>query len=338
MLSDTMQRINESNSVEELIQATADLQVQAEEQQERAGKIAGVVVVFQVALFTLAGLLLCGGLWVRVIGERDILPRWLYGLFQRLFPPGGLLSNTIVWACAMVGLLLLPLVLASILAPLRKNVSARAEPSVIADALKLDLNGRLHWVESSMKHTQRTLFYGDCTNNATYCSIMIFLAVCVLLLIGIFRILMVYMPILFEGSGFWESALYAVIGDAAFLLLWAGSSILLFGKILQILSSYQDGLQLDQLFEEYIKAAKQLCPGYLSDNEQKIQREWEEKEAEERYRREHPVIIDYRDIEARMERNARAGGSSLTSYDHDDLDAVSRTLDRDYGGSWLDDM
>lgn len=338
MLADTMRRINESNSVEELIQAAADLQVQAEEQQERAAKIAGVVFVLHVALFFLASLLLCGGLWVRVIGERDILPQAVYDVFQRLFRPGGLLTNTAVWVCAIAGLLILPLVFAHVLAPLRKNVSARAEKSAFADALKLDLHGRLRWVETSMKKTQRTLFYGDRTNNATYYSIIIFLVVCVLLLIGVFRVLMVYMPTLFEGSGFWESALYAVIGDAVFLLLWAGSSILQFGRILQILSSHEDECQLNELFEEYIKAAKQLCPGYLSEFDEEVKRDVERMEEEARYRREHPVIVDYRDVVARMERNARAGGSSLTSYDHDDLDAVSRTLDRDYGGSWLDDM
>ncbi len=114
MLADTMRRANESKTVGALIRA-ADLEAQAEEQRERTARLAWVALVMQTVLFLLAGLLLCGGLWVRVIGERDVLPQAVYGVFERLFQPGGLLSGTAVWVCAIVVLLILPLVCAAYL-------------------------------------------------------------------------------------------------------------------------------------------------------------------------------------------------------------------------------
>mgnify|MGYP001057381003 CR=1 FL=1 len=159
------------------------------------------------------------------------------------------------------------------------------------------------------------------------------IAIGILLLLGGLRILVTYMPTLFGEIDFWDSLFYAVIGDAVFLILLGVVFFIQTATLLEIFLNHSDERQLNELLEEFIKAAKQLCPGYLSVWEERLKREREQKEAEARYRREHPVFIDYRDVVTRMERNAQAGSSSLTSHDHDDLDAVSRTLDRDYGGN-----
>lgn len=341
MLSETIDRLYESDSVEELIQAAADLEVQAEERMRRTGRVAWIAYAIHGALFLLAGLLLCGGLWVRFVGGPDILPPALYGVFQQLFQPGGIMGRTAVWVCTVIGLLILPLVFNHFLAPVSKPVSARAEKSAVEDALQKNLHDRLRWVEASLKRAEWTLRgSSDAFTMSFAISFFTGLAMCVLFALGGLRILLVYLPTVIEDADFWDALLYAVIGAAVFLALWGVVFLLQFGTLSETYNDLtnKDVRQVTELFKEFIKTAKHLCPGYLTKQEERAKAEAELEWAEEEWRRKHPVTVDWRDVRDRMERNAQAGSSSLTSHDHDDLDAVQSTLHHHYGCDWLDDM
>lgn len=336
MLADTMRRVNESKNVGELMRAAAELEYQAKERRERTAQYSRTAWAIDIALFSLAGVLLCGGLWVRLIGERDVLPKSVYGVLQRLFQPGGVLGNSIVWAVVVIGLLILPLVPDRILAQRSRPTTRMPEKPAGAYKFEKGLPSELRFVEHSLSMAMHKLRLAnpECGEGALSVGFIL----CFLFPIILLRVLIVYVHRVNLVSGFLESLECLAVGGVVFLAAFGLIMFIHDAAICRAFSNENEEHQAEQLRDEFIKAAKQLYPGYLSWDEEKREREREEKEARERYRREHPVFVDWRDVQARMERNARAEGSSLTSYDHDDLDAVSRTLERDYGGSWLDDM
>lgn len=338
-----MRRVNESNDVGELMRAAADLEFQAEERQKRTAQYSRTAWAIDIALFSLAGVLLCGGLWVRLIGERDVLPKSVYGALQALFQPGGILGNPIVWAGVVIGLLILPLVPDRILAQRSRPTTPMPEKPAGAYQFEKGLPSELRFVENSLDMAAHKLRFA--TPECSEGTMSVGFILCFLFPIVLLRVLIVYAHRVNLVSGFWESLVCLAVGGLVFLALFGLIMYIHDAAICRAFSNKKEERQAEQLRDEFIKAAKQLCPGYLSWDEEKrkqkaeeAQRERERREKWEQYRKEHPVTVDLRDVMARMERNAQAGGSSLTSYDHDDLDAVSRSLDRDYGGSWLDDM
>lgn len=343
MLADTMRRVNESKNVGALMRAAAELEYQTKERRERTAQYSRTAWAIDIALFSLAGVLLCGGLWVRFIGERDVLPKSVYGVFERLFQPGGVLGNPIVWAVVVIGLLILPLVPDRVLAKRSRPTTRMPERPAGAYKFEKGLPSELRFVEHSLSMAMHELRLAnpECGERAMSVGFIL----CFLFPIVLLRVLIVYAHKVNLVSGFLESLVWLAIGGVVLLALFGLIMYIHDAAMCRAFSNKEEARQAEQLCDEFIKAAKQLYPGYLSWDEEKRKQEAEEaqrklelKKKWEQYNKEHPVIVDYRDIQARLDRNARAEGSSLTSYDHDDLDAVSRTLDRDYGGSWLDDM
>ena len=325
MLFSAMSRVKNADTVEELVRATADLDVKAGVRRKSAEYFSQIAWVLNLLLFSLSNLAICiplvfyAALTMGV--SPDILPEWLREFLLSDFSYDSPVA--VVWLYIILGPLLLALTFDIVLAVASKFPTSAGGEQVATDVLRKKLPDQMRYVEDTLHRVSGQIgSSGFEPGSARH------------VLSVLFAIVSLIAFVLEYGTSGMKDLMILPISALMYFGLCELVLLVQYVALCLCFLGLWGTLRAKRLTREFIKAAKQISLGYLSAEERwkKDEQERAEREAAEleQYWRDHPVTVDWRD--------SQEGSSSLTSHDHDDLDAVLKSLYDTYGSDWGKDL